>query len=737
MSISTASFPDAARVDAYDKVRGATVYGTDQKMPDMAYAMLVVARIGRGSVRAIDSRAARAVAGVRLVMTHEDTRGLNSAGFLLGGGYGMQSLQPMTSNRIAYYGQPIALVVADTLEAATEAATLVRADYVTEPFAVDFNALSGQALAQADSPLPKPAFADKVRGDADAAYANALVKIDAQYRGPAQHANPIELLGTVAYWRGDALTIHESTQNSGALRHGLARQLGIAPQLVRVVSHYIGGGFGQKNAVQAHTVLVALAARQLGRPVKLVLPREQVFHGTGFRPASTQQLKLGADQQGRLLSIVHEVSQQTSRHDLFPSMCTEITASLYACEHFRGRESLVRTDTQTPGFMRGPWEHFTCFAFESAMDELAVSLGKDPVALRIINDTELDPHTHKPFSSRHLKECLERGAARFGWGARSAAPGSMKAADGTLIGWGMAVGAYKASTAPAIARLRVAADGSIVLSTGGHEMGQGIRTAVANTIAEIMGVTASRITVVMGDTRGAPQHLTAGSWGTATALPAARLAADEMMQKLAALNTSRRTRTPEQILRAAKLPFLEVESRHRAPGQPEQVYGRLEQGLPSAAGPHYPAFSAFSYIAHFVEVLVEPNTRRVRVARVVSVVDCGRVASPRTARSQVQGGVVWGIGAALREIGEVDPRFGGFLNANLAEYVVPVNLDIGSIEVDFIDRPDPILNNMGVKGLGEVVMTGVAPAIANAVFHATGTRVRELPIRLEHLMPAA
>ncbi|RYH71040.1 MAG: xanthine dehydrogenase family protein molybdopterin-binding subunit [Alcaligenaceae bacterium] len=730
---SSQGFPDTARVDAYDKVRGATRYGADQNLPGMAYAMLAVARIGRGTVRSIDRRAALAVPGVRLILTHEDVGGLVSAGFILGGGYSVQSLQPLADSAIGHYGQPIAIVVADTLQGATEAAALVRATYEETQFTVDFTAPGNRALAQADLPLPKPAYADRTRGDTDTSYAAAPVRIEAQYRGPAQHANPIELLGTVAHWQGDALTIYESTQNSGALRNGLARQLAVPPEQLRVVSPSVGGGFGQKNSLQGHTVLVALAARRLGRPVKLVVTREQVFHASGFRPASTHRLQLGADASGRLQAITHEVQQQTSQHDLFPSSCTEISASMYACVNFRGRESLVRTDTHTPGFMRAPWEHFTCFALESAMDELAHALAQDPVTLRLANDTQVDPQSGKPFSSRYLAQCLTRGAERFGWKRRNPAPGSMQAADGTLIGWGVAAGAYKAATAPAIARLRVSDDGHVRIDIGGHEMGQGIRTAVANTVARAMKMHVSQITVALGDTRGVPQHLTAGSWGTATALPAALMAAEQAMAQLANLNTSRRTRTPAQILKAARVPFIEVESRHRAPGQPEQIYARLAQGLPAAAGPHYPEFAAFSYIAHFVEVRVEPHTRRVRVPRVVSVVDCGRVVSLRTARSQVQGGVVWGIGAALREISDVDPRYGGFLNSNLAEYVLPVNLDIGDIEVDFIDEPDLRINAAGVKGLGEVVMTGVAPAIANAIFHATGKRLRDLPIRLENL----
>lgn len=726
--------PDAERVDAIDKVRGATRYAADRRLPQMAYAMLAVATIARGRIVAMDIAKAQAVKGVQLVLTHENIGPLKGPGFLLGGGFGFQSLQPLATDQIAYRGQAIALVVADTLEAAIEAAALVRARYETQAASVGLDAPGTVVLAQADSPLPKPAFNDKRLGDAPAAYAAAPHRIEARFNGPAQHVNPIELLATVAEWNGDALTIHESTQNTGAIRGALAAQLGIDAQQIRVLSPSIGGGFGQKNSMQGHTVLVAMAARKLQRPVKLVLARNQVFHGASFRPASRHTVRLSADSEGRLQSLQHEVDQMTSRHDLFPSMCTEVSASAYKIPNISGRERLVRCDIQTPGFMRGPWEHFAMFALESSLDELAQQLGMDPVALRLANDTMTEPISGKPFSSRHLAECLRRGAAQFGWEKRSATPGSMKAENGDLIGYGMAAGAYKAAIAPAVAKLLVTDTGRIEISVAGHEMGQGIRNAVASVVAKGLGVRPRDVTVLIGDTQAAPQHLTAGSWGTATAVPACEAAVVELKKALAALGDVPGARTPQQVLRAAGQSQLQVEARHRAPGQPEQIHARVAQGLPSAAGPHYPEFAAFSYAAHFVEVRIERSTRRVRVHRVVSVMDCGRVVSPRTARSQVLGGVVWGIGAALREASEVDPRFGGFVNADLAEYVVPVNADIGQIEVDFIDQPDTRLNASGVKGLGEVVMVGVAPAIANAVFHATGRRVRDLPIRYEHLL---
>jgi xanthine dehydrogenase YagR molybdenum-binding subunit len=736
--MSDTPFPDTPRIDARDKVLGAALFAADDSRPGMLHGALAVATIGRGRIESIDTEAARAVRGVRLVLTHEDLSELRPAGFLMAGGYAFQGLQPMTSPAIAYRGQPIALVVAETLEAAQEGAALIRARAAAEePVQVTLDAPAGDVVAQQDSPLPKPTFNDLSVGDADAAFAAAEARVDAVYATHAQHQNPMELIATVAEWRedGGALTVHEGTQNAEAVRHGLARQLGLDPEAVRVVSPYVGGGFGQKNSLQMQTVLAAVAARRLGRPVKIVVPRAQLFHDASFRPASRHRIRLGADRNGRLVAAIHETESQTSRHDLFPTLYTDISARLHGIPNFRGRERLLRTDVQTPGYMRAPFEHMACFAMESAVDELASALGQDPVALRLANDAARDPITGRPFSSRHVAECLRRGAARFGWERRSAAPGSMRAEDGTLIGWGVATGTYKAATAPAIARLTVTEDGSATIAVGVHEMGQGIRTALAAIVGRKLGIAADAVTVRIGETGTTPQHLTAGSWGTATAVPAAAEAADSMLQALSALRPAGgEAMGPAEILRAAGRPSLEVEIRRRAPGQPEGIFGRLASGLPSAMGPVYPDFVALSFVAHFVEVRIEPTTRRVRVPRVVSVVDCGRVVSPRTARSQVVGGVVWGIGAALREASEVDPRFGGFLNADLAEYVVAVNADIHGIEAEFIDAPDPVLNAEGVKGLGEVVMAGVAPAIANAIHHATGRRLRELPIRIEHLL---
>lgn len=721
---------DTRRVDAYEKVTGRAAYGTDRVPDGVAYATLALARIGRGRVSRVDTAAAEAVPGVVLVVTRFDEEELRGPGFIMGGGFSFQSLQPLVDDHIAYRGQPIALVVADTLVAATEAAELVTAEYETEDFAVHLGDEGATTLVQEEA-IPLPFLADIKVGDADAAVDASPVRIDSTYEHAAQHAVPMELNGGVVEWRDGKLIVHEGTQNAAALRHGLAQQLGLDAADIEVRSPYVGGGFGQKNSLQPHLGPLALVARRLGRPVKLVLARTQTFHNGSFRPATRHHVRLGADAGGRILAAVHEVDQQTSRHDLFPAMHTEVTSRLYGFPAFRGRHRLVQTDVQTPGYMRAPFESSAAYAFESAVDELAYATGQDPVALRLANDTMTDPVTGRPFSTRFLAECLRRGAEKFGWADRNPEPGSMRADDGSLVGWGVAAGNYPGSIVPAVAHVTATADGRVTVGVDGHEMGQGIRSAVALLVAGDLGIPASDVEVRVGDTRYAAQHLTAGSWGTASALPAVHAGLRELRKHLDVADTG-------EVDVAAAVERVghpvEVEAATLGPGQPPEAVDQAKAGHLAISGPVYPEFSTFSWIAHFVEVRVEPTTCRIRVPRVVSVVDCGRVASPVTAASQVRGGVVWGIGGALREESLADPRFGGFLNSTLEEYPIMVNADVGRIEVDFVDEPDLRFNPVGVKGLGEVAMVGVAAAVANAVHHATGRRHHRLPIRLDDVL---
>ncbi len=715
-----APFADRPRVDARDKVTGTTAYVGDIALPGMLFAMTVPARIAKGRLTGIDVSAAKKVPGVVRVFTSADFPTLPAAPDAP-----PPPPTPTLIDRIAYRGQPVALVVAETLEAAIEGADAVRPAYAAEPFSV----LVTDAGARREPSKPVDA------GNAAGAMMRAATIVEVEYETPPQHHNPIEMLSTTAVWADGRLTVYESTQGAGTVRAAVSKALRLDPSIVDVKSSYIGGGFGQKGAVQRQTAIVARAAMLLGRPVKLIMPRGQVFLNATFRPLSRHKIKIGADADGKMIAIEYDADHQQSRQGQFPPQYHEASVQMYGVADYAGTTANVKIDTQAPGYMRAPHPHPQSFAFEGAVDELAFKLGRDPVAFRLAHDAKTDPVTGKLLSSRWLNDCIVEGARRFGWDRRKAKPGSMRLRDGTQIGYGMACGAYQGITSANIATLRVGADGSTRLSLSGHEMGQGIRTIIAAVLLRELDIDAGKLDIVIGDTSSTPQHMTAGSWGTASAAPIVEKIARQMKVAIAELLAGRPVGgNLHRQLAAVKRPFLQVETSQLAPGQQAKSLDDLRNSGYALAGPEYPAFSTFSYIAHFAEVHVEPRTRRVRVPRVVSVADCGRVISPRTSESQVRGGVVWGIGSVLREETEVDPRYGGWLNNDLADYVVAVNADIGDIEVAFIDRPDPIANSIGSKGLGEVAMVGASAAVANAVFHATGRRLRRMPIRIEHLL---
>jgi len=727
-------YPELVRVDALDKVRGATKFGTDNRPDNLVHGAFAVATIGKGRVISIDTAAAEALPGVVSVITHRDTTSLKPAQFLMGGGFAFQTHSPLLTDHVAYRGQPIALVLAETLEVAIDATAVLQVSYEEQPFAATIDNPLAEPIAQAEAPMRYP-LEDISVGDAPAAYEGGAVKVDSTFTMERQFQNPMELIGTVAAWEGDRLTIHEGTQNAGGCKFGVADQLGINPDNVTVISPFIGGGFGQKNSMQSQLVLAAFASRELGRPVKIVVPRRQLFHDATSRPATRQRVRLAANRDGRLVGALYDVDAQTSKLDFFPAEHADTAARFYGYPAFKSFTRLIRTDIPTPGYMRAPFEHATAFAIESAMDELAYKLDMDPIELRLRNDTAVDVVSGLPHSSRHVAECLRRGAETFGWSRRDPTPRSMFAPNGDLIGMGVAIGLYSGSGGPTRARITARRDGAVSLNVGVHEMGQGVLTAITNVVSKRLGIPASAITATVGVTSGVPQPLTAGSWGSASAVPATEAACDALMKALAEAGVDISASLPlgEMVARTGA-GQMQVEASSVAPGQELQVLGRTDTGRVAPAGPVYPGFVAFSYAAHFVEVHVEGSTGRIRVPRVVSMFDCGRVLSPRTARSQAIGGVVWGIGGTLREGAETDARYGGVMNGDIAEYLIPVNADIGSIEPGFIDEPDFQVNRSGVKGLGEVVMAGVAPAIINAVYHATGIRVRDLPLRLEALL---
>lgn len=720
-----APFADRERMDAREKVLGATKYVADLQFPGTLYAMLVPARIAMGRVTSLSTADAMRVPGVVRVLTPADYPPPPPPPPGGAGGRPPPPPTPTLRTQIAYRGQPVALVLAESIEAATEGAEAVRPGYAAAPFSPLIT-----------SPGARREPSDDVQaGDAERAMARATTKVEVEYHTPAQHHNPIEMLSTTAVWENGRLTIYESTQGASVVRSNVARALGLDPAVIDVKSSTIGGGFGQKGSPQRQTAIIARAAMLTGRPVKLLLPRGQIFHNATFRPLSRHKITIGADAGGRMIAVRYDADHQQSRQGQFPPEYHEAAVQMYGIADYLGTTANVRIDTQGPGYMRTPHPHPQSFAFEGAVDELAYKLGRDPVAFRLAHDATIDPVTGHPLTSRFLNECIREGARRFGWDRRNPTPGSTVLPDGTQVGWGVGCGAYPVMTSANIATLRVGANGTTRFAVSAHEMGQGIRTVIAAVLLRELDIDPSKLEIVIGDTSVVPQHQTAGSWGTASAAPVAERAARQIKASIAELLAGRAVAgTLHRQLAAVRRPFVQVQVSQLAPGQNAEALTALRNTGYALAGPAYPQYTSFSYIAHFAEVRVEPRTRRVRVPRVVSVADCGRVISPRTSESQVRGGVVWGIGSALREASEVDPRYGGWLNNDLADYVVPVNADIGEIEVAFIDRPDPVVNSIGSKGLGEVVMAGASAAVANAIYHATGRRIREMPIRIEHLL---
>jgi xanthine dehydrogenase YagR molybdenum-binding subunit len=560
--MSATPFPDIARVDAFDKVRGRTAYSADIPLPGLLHAMIAPAMIAKGMMTSIDISRALAIPGVVRVLTHDDTPAPPPSP------QGSQPPPPMLVKAIAYRGQPIALVVAETLEAAIEGAEAVSATYTTEPFAARFD----------EAQLPRENKDAPNFGDADGALAGATTIVEAAYTTTPNHHNPIELLSTTAVWSDGRLTIYEGTQGSSNIKNAVAHLLQVDRAAVDVISPQCGGGFGQKNEVARHTAIVAQAARLVGRPVKLVMPRHHIFHNTRFRPHTQHRIKIGANAEGRIVAMHYDALQQNSRRGAFrPEVYHEIPSKMYGIANYRGTCGDLRLDTQSPAHMRAPHEHPACFAFESAVDELAYALGRDPVELRLANDTRIDHSNGKRMSSRFVKECLSRGSERFGWPARRSEPGSMKAPDGALVGWGVACGAYQAAMHPAVARLRVSADGTTRYASAGHEMGQGIRTAIAQALLAGLRIDPGRLTIDIGDTTAAPQHSTAGSWGTASSVPVAALAAERMAAALGELLAGRKVSgNMHQQLARVRRPYIEVEVSMTAPRSGSRAPGTVE-----------------------------------------------------------------------------------------------------------------------------------------------------------------
>ncbi len=747
--------PDAIpRADARVKVTGSARYPSDVPVANPAFACLTTSAIALGSIRAINLDEARAVPGVLEILTYQNADVVKPIKTSSEGGQAGSSIVPLSSPKIWHDGQIIAVVVAETFEAAQEAAGKVGVEYEVEEPSATFGSQGATIKPVADV---DKTHKDPILGDAEAAFAAAPVTIEAEYATPTQHHNPMELFTTTCVWTDDQLTVLEPSQFVYGLKYGLADQLGIDPDGVHVESPFVGGAFGSKGSMTQRTALTAIAARRVGRPVKLVATRKQGFTIATYRAETRHHVRLGADPRGKILAYLHEGWELTSRPDNYNVSGTTSTAVMYDYGSVATRVNVVNADRNTPGYMRSPPEVPYMYALESAMDELAVALNMDPVELRRVNDTMKDPVTGRPYSSRSLVHCLEAGAEAFGWRNRSAAPGSMRDGD-WLVGWGCATACYPTNIGPAAVRIRLTSDGAVRVSTAAHEIGNGAYTVIGQATAERLGVSPDKVTVFLGDSALPAAPVAGGSNTTASTTSAVVKACDAIRAKLfkaaasdgesplAGTSMSDFTLTGGHITAGnAAMPLADA---FRQLGQSviEEYAESIPRGLPPDSmervyhghtkligGPRGEKI-AFAFGGQFVEVRVHALTREIRIPRAVGAFAAGRIMNPRTARSQLMGGMIWGLSAALFEATELDKRTARYVNTNLADYLIPVNADIQTIDVILVPETDTWINPLGVKGLGELGNVGLNAAVANAVYHATGRRIRDLPIRLEKLL---
>ncbi len=738
------------RIDGRAKVTGRALYPSDEPVGTPAYAFLLTSAIARGRIKRFDLAEALALEGVLDILTHENVGGEAQPPEQMTGGPTTTTLQ---SDRIWHDGQIIGVVVAGSYEIARDAAFRVHVHYEKEEPAATF----GSAGAEEERREPGE-HKDYAIGDVDAALRSAEVTIDAWYETPTQHHNPIELFTTTCVWNNGSLTIWEPSQFVYGLRANVAKQLGMKPDNVRVVSKFVGGAFGSKGGATARTAWIAVAARRLGRPVKLVATRAQGFTIATYRAETRHHLELGATQAGKLTALRHEGWELTSRPSKYNVSGTESTARIYASPNILTRVNIVHADRNTPGFMRAPPETPYMFPLECAMDELAIALDMDPIELRRVNDTAADPVSGLPFSSRNLLRCLDEGAARFGWAHRDRRPGSMSDGD-WLVGWGCASAAYPTNIAATSARVTLRPDGSTRVQIAGHDIGTGAYTVVAIMAAHRLGLALEQVTVEMGDTVLPPAGLAAGSSHTATIAHAVAKACDELIARITHAATSSNGPLAGQNAATLRLEQQQIVApsgakealgdalKRLSPGALEAYAENVPQGLPDEAmatlyqgkhpilrGHNRKDATTYAFGAQFVELRIHRHTCEIRVPRIVGAFAAGAIVNPLTAQSQYTGGMIWGIGAALLEKTEIDLRHARYVNANIAEYHIPVNADVRQVEVVMVPESDTQVNPLGIKGIGEIGIVGVNAAIANAAHHATGRRIRRLPIRIEDLL---
>lgn len=703
------------RIEGPQKVSGHARYAYEYLGAGAtAYGYIVGSTIARGRIRSLETSSAERAPGVLAVLTHQNAPSQAAPH------------PPATANRyeraepylfcadVRYFGEPVALVVAETEECARHAAGLieVRFDALDEP-RLELAAHRAEAFKPESGKVNAGAPDDTTEGDFEGAFARAPVKIDATYVVPYEHNMPMEPHAALAVWEDATLTLHASQQGVVYSHSTVAQTLQIPPERVRVVTPYIGGGFGSKVATHAEAILAALAAKVVGRPVKVAQTRQQMFSSSGHRPRGIQRVRLGAERDGRLASIGHDAWMQTTPYDEFIEQCAAFSRVLYAAPNRSHRHWGVKLDLPTSDIMRAPGEEPGSIALECAMDELAAALGLDPIELRLRNEPERDPETHLPFSSRSLVECLREGARRFGWESRpprGRLDGS--AAGGLLIGQGVASAMFPTNMRPCRARVRLEHDGTVRVFTAATDLGTGTYTVLAQVAAQRLGVAVEQVTIELGDSSLPLAPPSGGSMAAASTATAVLLACDELQGRLCERPAAE---SLEAFVRRTAPCGLEAEAGHDGPPQPKR-------------------YSTQAYGAQFAEVTVDPDTGETHVRRMLGVFASGRILNAKTARSQLVGGMIMGIGAALTEESLLDTRYGVFVNHDLAEYHVPVNADVGEIDAVLLPENESYVNPLGIKGPGEVGIVGAAAAVANAVFDATGVRVREFPVTLDKVL---
>ncbi len=730
------------RVDGRLKVTGAARYSAEFPIPKLTYGVLVTSTVASGNVQSLDSKKAERAPGVLAVFSHFNapqipgySEGSNPAKGQTTKG---QPLRVFSDDTIYFYGQPVALVVADTLERAQFAAGLIQVQYQKASFQTGFN----ENISHADFPAQvknRNSTGDYLRGEAEA-YKNAAVKIEAEYVIPTEVHNPMELQSITAVWEAaDKVTIYDKTQSLKGSQGTIAQAFKIPAENVQVVATYVGGAFGNALRTWPHEIAAVMAAQKLNRPVKIVISREQMFTMVGYRPYSWQKIGLGATADGKLVGISHEAISQTSAYEEFTEGIVNVSRFLYACPNVNTRYRILPLNVSTPTWMRGPGEASGAFALDCAMDELAYQLNLDPIELRLRNHADIDPEKNLPWSSKYLKECYQEAADRIGWFKRNPKPRSMKTEDGMLIGYGMGTGSFSAGRSAATASIQMLADGTYTIQCATTDIGPGTATAMIQIASDALQVPADKIKFQLGNSSFPKAPSQGGSSTISTVGSAVNAVCVSLKQKLGELAIGQgeaESVKPGDLTfengqisskdQSIKIAYADVLKKHNLP--------LLDVTEESKSGEERKKYSFYSFSVHFVEVHVHPATGEVKVKRVVSCADAGKIINHKTAGSQVIGGAIGGIGMALMEEAVIDNRFGRYVNNNFADYHVPVHADIPAIDAVFIDKKDPYINPMGSKGVGEISLIGMAAAVANAVFHATGKRVRDLPITPDKLI---